>query len=94
MLAEGQFLGDLAVGESLGDQSNDLFFADGAGFTFQRGDVADLTRILALLIQADTLRADAGRAARRRSEENYLWPKITKEIEAAYLGCWAGSAMR
>ena len=41
--------------------------------------------MLALLIQADTLRTDAGGAARKRIEEHYLWPKITKEIEAAYL---------
>jgi len=39
--------------------------------------------MLALLIQADSLRTDAGQAARRRIEEQYLWPKITKEIEAA-----------
>jgi glycosyltransferase involved in cell wall biosynthesis len=67
------------------DIPENLDLIDGAGFTFKRGDVADLARILELLIQADTLRADAGRAARRRIEEHCLWPKITNEIEAAYL---------
>ncbi len=67
------------------DIPENLELMDGAGFTFHRGDVADLSRMLALLIQADSLRADAGRAARRRIEEQYLWPKITKEIETAYL---------
>lgn len=63
---------------------------NGAGFTFKRGDCADLTRMLRLLLGADTLRADAGRAARRRIEDCYLWPEITQEIEVAYqemLGC-------
>jgi len=72
------------------DIPENLELMDGTGFTFRRGDVADLTRRLALLIPADSLRADAGRAARKRIEEQYLWPKITKEIEAAYfemLGC-------
>jgi glycosyltransferase involved in cell wall biosynthesis len=55
-----------------------------AGFLFQRGDVVDLKRMLSLLIHADALRADAGEAARNRIEECYLWPKIAKEIEAAY----------
>jgi glycosyltransferase involved in cell wall biosynthesis len=66
------------------DIPENLELMDGAGFTFRRGDVVDLTRLLALLIQADSLRADAGQAARRRIEEQYLWPKITREIEAAY----------
>jgi glycosyltransferase involved in cell wall biosynthesis len=66
------------------DIPENLELVGGAGFAFRRGDVADLTRMLALLVQADSLRADAGRAARKRIEEQYLWPKITKEIEAAY----------
>jgi glycosyltransferase involved in cell wall biosynthesis len=67
------------------DIPENLELMDGAGFTFKRGDTADLTRMLELLLHADTLRADAGCAARKRIEEHYLWPKITKEIEAAYL---------
>ncbi len=72
------------------DIPENLELMDGVGFTFRRGDVADLTRMLALLMQADSMRADAGRAARKRIEEQYLWPKIAKEIETAYLemlGC-------
>ena len=45
----------------------------------------DAEKILFDGVFADTLRADAGCAARKRIEEHYLWPKITKEIEAAYL---------
>ena len=66
------------------DIAENLELMDGTGFTFRRADVADLTRMLALLIQADSLRADAGCAARRRIEEQYLWPKIANEIEAAH----------
>jgi glycosyltransferase involved in cell wall biosynthesis len=71
-----------------------------AGFTFRRGDVADLKRMLGLLIHAPSLRADAGQAARKRIEEHYLWASIATEIEAAYcemLGLEsdeAGSAQR
>jgi len=78
------------------DIPENLKLMNGAGFTFRRGDVADLTRMLALLIRADSLRADAGRAARRRIEEQYLWPKIAKEIEMAYLemlGCGPDTAI-
>src|SRR5258708_5698212 len=55
-----------------------------AGFMFRHGDVADLKRMLRLLIHADALRAEAGQAARDRIIERYLWPKIAKEIEEAY----------
>ena len=57
---------------------------EGAGYTFRCGDVADLKRMLELLIRSDSLRAATGRAARKRIEEHYLWPSITKEIEDAY----------
>jgi len=72
------------------DIPENLELVDGAGFTFKRGDVADLTRMLRLLLHSDLLRVDAGRAARKRIEERYLWPKIAKEIEEVYrgmLGC-------
>jgi glycosyltransferase involved in cell wall biosynthesis len=55
-----------------------------AGFMFRHGDIADLRRMLRLLIHADALRTEAGRAARNRIEERYLWPKIAKEIEEVY----------
>jgi rhamnosyl/mannosyltransferase len=57
---------------------------EGAGFTFRCGDVADLERMLKLLIRTDSLRTATGRAAKKRIEEHYLWPGITKKIEAAY----------
>jgi glycosyltransferase involved in cell wall biosynthesis len=57
---------------------------DGAGFTFQRGNVADLERKMRTLIAADDLRAAAGRAARQRIQEQYGWPEITRQIESAY----------
>ncbi len=57
---------------------------EGAGFTFRCGDLADLKQMLELLIRADSLRTAAGKAAKKRIEEHYLWPSITKEIEAAY----------
>ena len=59
---------------------------DGVGFTFSRGDVADLERMLRLLIADREIREDAGRSAKRRIEYQYLWPKIAKEIEGVYLG--------
>jgi glycosyltransferase involved in cell wall biosynthesis len=59
---------------------------DGVGFTFSRGDVADLERMLRLLIADREIREGMGRSAKRRIEEHYLWPKIAQEIEGVYLG--------
>jgi len=56
-----------------------------AGFTFHPGDCADLRKMLTLLIHAKFLRAAAGRAARKRIEEQYLWSGIASQIEQAYL---------
>lgn len=61
-----------------------LELMEDAGFTFRRGDVRDLRRMLDLLIRTDYLRTSAGDAARKRIEEHYLWPNITKQIENAY----------
>lgn len=58
---------------------------DGAGYTFKHGDTSDLERMLRLLISADSLREAAGRAARERIRERYMWPKIAQEIEQSYL---------
>lgn len=58
---------------------------DGAGFTFKRGDVADLERMLRFPIADREVRRDAGRSAKRRVEDQYLWGKITDEIEGVYL---------
>jgi len=57
---------------------------EGAGFTFRRGDVHDLERMLRLLISDAQVREAAGRDARERILERYLWPEIVNQIELAY----------
>jgi hypothetical protein len=47
--------------------------------------VADLERMLRFLIADRQVREDAGRSAKRRIVEQYLWGKITDEIEGVYL---------
>jgi glycosyltransferase involved in cell wall biosynthesis len=55
-----------------------------AGYTFRRGDAGDLADRLSFLIANPALREAAGRAAKARVLEHYLWPKIAGEIERAY----------
>jgi glycosyltransferase involved in cell wall biosynthesis len=57
---------------------------EGAGFTFHCGDVEDLSDRLRFLIANPAIREAAGKAARKRVEEEYLWDKISREIEQAY----------
>lgn len=57
---------------------------DGAGFTFRRGDVADLADRLRFLIGNPAVREAAGKSARRRIEVEYQWQKIAEDIERAY----------
>jgi glycosyltransferase involved in cell wall biosynthesis len=57
---------------------------DGAGFTFQRGSVADLADRLRFLIGNPVVREAAGKAARRRIEEQYRWQSIVTRIEKTY----------
>lgn len=57
---------------------------DGAGFTFQRGSATDLADRLRFLIASPAVRQAAGKAARRRVEEQYQWQKVTEGIEKAY----------
>ncbi len=57
---------------------------EGAGFTFQRGNAADLADRLLFLIQNPAVREAAGNTARKRIEEEYQWQRIAEEIEAAY----------
>ncbi len=57
---------------------------EGAGFTFQRGNAADLADRLRFLIQNPAVREAAGKTARKRIEEEYQWQRIAEEIEAAY----------
>jgi glycosyltransferase involved in cell wall biosynthesis len=56
-----------------------------AGFTFRRGDVADLAERLQFLIANPAVREAAGTAAKRRVREQYQWTKIATDIERAYL---------
>ena len=58
---------------------------DGAGFTFQRGDVTDLADKLRFLIASPSFREATGRAARDRIRQQYQWSKIAEGIEKAYL---------
>jgi len=58
---------------------------DGAGFTFQRGDAADLADRLRFLIANPSIREAAGGTARKRIEDHYQWQKIAEDIETAYL---------
>jgi len=58
---------------------------DGAGFTFQRGNAADLADRLRFLIANPSVREAAGRTARKRIEDHYQWQKIAEEIERTYL---------
>ena len=58
---------------------------DGAGFLFRPGDGTDLERMLRLLMADREMREAAGRAAKQRIQEQYLWPKIVQEVEQTYL---------
>jgi glycosyltransferase involved in cell wall biosynthesis len=58
---------------------------DGVGFTFKSGDAADLERMLRLLIGDTHVREAAGRCARRRIQEQYLWSEVAREVERVYL---------
>lgn len=57
----------------------------GVGFTFRRGDVDDLERMLRLLLSEDQVRRDAARRGQERVRQQYLWPEITAQIEGLYL---------
>jgi len=56
-----------------------------AGFTFERGNAADLAERLRFLIANPAVRESAARAGRARIQERYLWPNIALEIEKTYL---------
>ena len=57
---------------------------DDTGFTFRRGDVADLADRLRFLLANPAAREAAGQAAKRRIREHYQWPQIAVEIERLY----------
>jgi glycosyltransferase involved in cell wall biosynthesis len=55
-----------------------------AGFTFRRGNVNDLQRMLALLLADPVLRQNIGRRAQARIRQQYLWEEVTKEMNTVY----------
>jgi glycosyltransferase involved in cell wall biosynthesis len=55
-----------------------------AGFTFRRGDVNDLQRMLALLLADPALRENVGLRAQKRVRHNYLWEQAVTEMQAVY----------
>src|ERR1700758_1274180 len=55
-----------------------------AGFTFRRGDVNDLQRVLTLLLADSVLREDIGRRAQARIGREYLWDGVAKEMNVVY----------
>jgi glycosyltransferase involved in cell wall biosynthesis len=57
---------------------------DGAGFTFHSGDLADLERMLDLLIHNPELRRQSAIRERDRVLDQYLWPEIARSIEKSY----------
>jgi glycosyltransferase involved in cell wall biosynthesis len=54
------------------------------GFVFKRGDVADLQRMLGLLLSAERIREIAGASAQHRVREHYLWGKVANKIADVY----------
>jgi glycosyltransferase involved in cell wall biosynthesis len=63
---------------------------DEAGFTFKNGNSADLTDRLRFLIANPAVREAAGRAAKARIREQYLWPTIAENIERVYFTITGG----
>jgi len=56
----------------------------GAGFTFRRGDSADLERMLDLLVRNPELRRQSANRARKRIQSEYAWPAIARAVEKFY----------
>lgn len=54
------------------------------GFTFRRGDVLDLQRMLTLLLSDSRLRTAAGLRAQNRVRQTYLWEKVVSELGEIY----------
>jgi glycosyltransferase involved in cell wall biosynthesis len=64
---------------------------EGVGFTFRHGDQNDLERMLRLLISEPEVRKAAAGKARERVWEHYLWGRVAREIEGAYLTLATGN---
>lgn len=59
------------------------------GFTFTRGDVDDLERMLRFLITTPDERRKYARLGKKRVKESYLWPGIADTVEQIYWGMLA-----
>ncbi len=59
---------------------------EGAGFTFEQGNVSDLERMLRLLMADAPLRKAAGQKAQAKVRDRYLWPQIARQLDQAYRG--------
>lgn len=55
-----------------------------AGFTFKAGDVQDLQRVLKVLLENPSLRAEAGVRAQERVRQYYLWDNVALEMSSVY----------
>ncbi len=67
---------------------------DGAGFTFQHGNRADLERMLRLLISEPEVRNAAARSAREKVSSHYLWGRVAREVESQYLALTNGDSVK
>ena len=56
-----------------------------AGFTFRKGDQQDLERMLIMLTSDERVRRTAGEAAQQRVRDQYLWSKVTTEVQNVYM---------
>ena len=54
------------------------------GFTFKRGDVADLRRMLTYLLDNTQVRETFGALARERAREKFLWDDVVGELAKIY----------
>ena len=57
---------------------------EGTGFTFHRGDQADLERKLDWLVHNPELRCQSAARGQERIQSQFLWPAIARTIEKAY----------
>ena len=57
---------------------------EGTGFTFHRGDQADLERKLDWLVHNPELRRQSAARGQERIQSQFLWPAIARTIEKAY----------
>lgn len=57
---------------------------EGAGFTFRRGDRADLERMLEVVLHNPLMRSQSAQRAQKRIQSEYTWPAIARRIEDTY----------